>query len=142
MESLRYLLRNECPGTESMSLEDDIREAMVANFVEDILQCVLESQREWAATVIQRKWLEVLYRPGSRSSLLRNIEKLVLDVAMILLLFQFHEPFQRLTRPYQVVSNTSGPIFDRLGNNSRSQPIFPVYRPHNLYISRVDIPLT
>jgi len=43
--------------------------------VEEIMGRVLEAERGRAARVIQQKWLERLYRPGSSSCILRAVRE-------------------------------------------------------------------
>ena len=63
---LRYLVRNKLFSTEGL----DERESMLVRAAE-----VLEAESDRAATVIQRRWLDWLYRPNSSSSRLRAVSR-------------------------------------------------------------------
>ena len=66
-----------CVKTEDLDENEEewLREARVELLVEEIMGRVLEAERGRAATVIQQKWLEVIYRPGSSSCILRGVRE-------------------------------------------------------------------
>ena len=61
-----------------------LREARVGLLVEEIFGRVLEAERGRAARVIQQKWLEVIYRPGSSSCILRGVREEFRDIARLM----------------------------------------------------------
>jgi hypothetical protein len=87
LDCLRYAHENGCPWDEDTCESaarygylDCERYALVANLVEDIMGRVLEAERVGRPTGPRRsssnkvgRWLEWLYRPGSRSCTLRVV---------------------------------------------------------------------
>ena len=81
----RVFLRTDCPRAESLGEEESTRvrlamweievEEKVEGMVEGVFGRVMEAERARAAAVIQRKWLDRVYRPDSSSSTLRGVKR-------------------------------------------------------------------
>ena len=78
-ECIRYLLKNDCPSGDKDRHREAVMDAIVANMVEAMMGRVVEAAREavreQASIVIQRRWLEHVYRPNSQSHLVRDLRR-------------------------------------------------------------------
>jgi len=85
MRCLKYVVKNGSDSWYSLEMTKEqcwshssvspwIVDAYVGNFVDDIFCRVVESlERERAAVVIQRRWLNHIYSPGARSTAMKRL---------------------------------------------------------------------
>lgn len=77
MKCLRYVLKYEASVIEwdmSIGVYPWLVDAYVGNMVDDIFCRVVDSlERERAAVVIQRRWLNHIYSPGARSTAMKRL---------------------------------------------------------------------